>query len=236
MSIKQIYYHPAPQGASDIGDLNFPVKKNTDSPLYQTGLGMCPAWSHQNSRTFVCYSSGTLQFEYNIQTNGFRSSVGEGIKDFVSVASNPLESGCLILEIGTIFTNFYWTEEKNVWISILPHPMTAVNNNFYHCGAQFNLSNWARDVNIGAVVVDPNKPVTINRGDPLYMIKFHTEDQNDEFNLSYKDLDETKWRDSKGKIQFIRSPFSAGFDYTKRLFGVDKKPESKCPFKNLWKK
>lgn len=236
MKAKQIYYHPVPESASDIGDLNVPVKRNTDSPLYQTGLKMCPAWSHQNSRTFVCYSSGSLQFDYNIQTKEFRSSVGEAIKNFVSVSSNPLESGCLVLEIGAIFTNYYWTEEKNVWISILPHPLTALNNNFYHCGAQFNLSEWARDVNMGVVVVDPNRPIIINRGDPLYMIKFHTENQNDEFNLSHKELDEDKWFDSKSKIQFVRSPFSAGYDYTKRLFSVNKNQESKCPFKNLWKK
>ena len=226
---KLVYYHPSP-GVSDLGDLHFPVKKNVESPIKKTGIGMCPAWNHQNSRSFTYYSSAHLQFDYDSESNRFRASTRD-IQEFVQVISIPKEDGCLVFEIATVFTNFYWTEEKNVWISILPHPLTTLNNNFYHCGAQFNLSNWARDVNIGAIVVDPSQPIIINRGDPLYIIKFHTEDQNDEFDLSYADLNESKWKESTNKINYVRSAFGYGFDYTKHLF--ESKPKSKCPFRFL---
>ena len=235
---KAVFYHPD-QRIFDTGDLLVPIKKNTDSPLKKTEIGMCPAWNHQNSRTYTFYASVNLQFQYDVKTGQFFSSTisAEEVSQIVNAVSLPTENIPLVFELENFYTNFYWTEEKNIWISVLPHPLTSINNNFYHCDAQFNLSNWARLVNIGMVVVDPEKPIIINRGDPLYTIKFHTEDQNEEVDLINREPPEQVKSQSNNKVKFVRSPLGQGFDYTKHLFESNP-PEKKsgCPFSFLWKK
>lgn len=231
--MKKIYYYPSHR-INDLGNLSFPIKRNSESVVKNTDIGMCPAWNHLNSRSFVYYSSVHLQFFHDTVKDAFYCSDNE-LSNLIIKTSDFERDQCLVYEITKVCTNFYWTEEKNVWISVSPHPLTALNNNFYHCGAQFNLSNWARDVNIGAVVVDPSKPVVINRGDPLYIIQFHTEDQNENFDLEYSQLDDVEYKQHLNKIRFVRSAFGKGFDYTKHIFETNP-TQSKCPFKNLWKK
>lgn len=235
---KTVFYHPD-EGISDIGDLLVPIKKNTDNPVKKTGIGMCPAWNHQNSRTYTFYASVNLQFQYDVETGQFFSSTisAEEVSQIVSPVSLPTENTPLVFELGNFYTNFYWTKEKNLWISVLPHPLTSLNNNFYHCGAQFNLSNWARMVNMGIIVVDPDKEVHIKRGDPLYTIKFHTEDQNEEIDLVRKAIDERVLTEALEKVRFVRSPLGQGFDYNKILFESNPpEKKSECPFSFLWKK
>ena len=234
---KTVYFSPH-EGIGDLGDLLVPIKKNTDNPLKKTGIGQCPAWYHQNARTYTFHASLSLQFGFDVNTGQFtHSTIDDEISEIVQTVSLPTENTPLVFELEKFFTNFYWTEEKNIWISVLPHPLTSLNNNFYHCGAQFNLSNWARVVNIGMVVVDPEKPVIINRGDPLYNIKFHTEDQNEEIDLVRAATDERFLTESFQKVRFVRSPLAQGYDYTKHLFESNP-PEKKsgCPFSFLWKK
>ena len=87
------------------------------------------------------------------------------------------------------------------------------------------------------VVVDPEKPVIINRGDPLYNIKFHTEDQNEEIDLVRAATDERFLTESFQKVRFVRSPLAQGYDYTKHLFESNpSEKKSGCPFSFLWKK
>ena len=234
MKKKIVYYHPIPNAVCDIGNLNIPIKKNSDLSLKKTNVGKCPAWNHQNSRTFTYYSSSYFHLDYdqNAKINYSNSLTQQELNNSVDMVNN-IDEEIFVYELRYIFANFYWTDHKGIWISILPHPLTALNNNFYHCGAWFNLSNWPRYVNIGAVVVDKNKPIIINRGDPLYTIKFHTENQNESIDLVKKEIDEKQFNTSLNKLKFVRTNHASGFDYEKILFEESKK--SKCPFNFLWK-
>ena len=158
--MKKVYYSPY-SDINDLGNLNVPIEKNSKSVIKKTAIGQCPAWNHQNVRTYTYYASVHMQFHFDLNTKKlFSSTINQNdLNILVQVANPPNENVPLVYEVDGPFSSFYWTEEKNLWISILPHPLTALNNNFYHCGAQFNLSNWARVVNIGAIVVDPNKPM-----------------------------------------------------------------------------
>ena len=235
--MKKVYYCPW-SDINDLGNLNVPIEKNSNSVIKKTAIGHCPAWNHQNSRTYTCYASVNMSFQVDFETGKLFSNMvnQEILKQIVDINYPSDENIPLVYEIKDVFSNFYWTEEKNLWISVLPHPLTALNNNFYHCGAQFNLSNWARVVNIGAIVVDPNKPIIINRGDPLYTIKFHSKNQNEEFKLVESKRNFEKIDEMRRKVFFVRSPWSAGFDYNKTLFETDSESKSKCPFRFLWNK
>ena len=235
--MKKVYYCPW-SDINDLGNLNVPLEKNSNSVIKKTAIGYCPAWNHQNSRTYTYYSSVHMHFQFDLKTEKlFSSTINQNdLNKLVQAFNPPNENVPLVYEIDGPFSNFYWTEEKNLWISVLPHPLTALNNNFYHCGAQFNLSNWSRVVNIGAIVVDPNKPIIINRGDPLYTIKFHTEDQNEEIELIEAEPNQREYIKSAQKVRFVRSAWGTGFDCNKTLFESNPESKSKCPFSFLWNK
>ena len=91
------------------------------------------------------------------------------------------------------------------------------------------------NINIPAGV-DKTKPIIIKRGDPLYNIKFHTDDQNDKFDLIYTKLDEVEFKKSAKRNYFVQHRnHSEGFDYQKIIF-ESKNNSGKCPFKFFWNK
>jgi hypothetical protein len=206
---KKIYYNTVPDSLTP-GPLHIPVKNNKNS-FSGSVFSYCPAWNHQNSRTFTAYASSNLHLEYGNENSLYSNNLNQ--EEFDRCIEVWNDGNCDVIQIHILFSNFYWTYEKNIWVSVLPHPLTALNNNFYHCGAWFNLSNWPRTINIGAIVVDRNKPLIIKRGDPLYLIKFHTEDQNDKFNLIQHEIDKEKYFISSKRATFIDAKRHSQFDF-----------------------
>ncbi len=242
MKIKTIYYHPVPESPTSVENLNVPIKVD-DTYVQKSELLKCPVWKHQSSRTFTVYASSNLHLQIDKESNSIVSNnlTQEQLNQYINLKHNSKEtlrsltSNSLILQINTLYSNFYWTYDKDVWISILPHPLTALNNNFYHCGGSFNLSNWNRQINIGGIMVDINKPLIIRRGDPLYNIKFHTKNHNDQFQLIFKEIDYKKYEEMLKRISFVLSKeHSLDFNYGNILF--ESKEKSKCPFRFFWNK
>jgi hypothetical protein len=230
---KKIYYSQIPNSVT-FDSVYLPIKDNKNT-FSDNPLSYCPAWNHQNLKTFTFYASSNLHLEINGENSIYSDNLNqEEFDKFIVFGKNWISKDQVIIQIADLFSNFYWTDDKNIWISILPHPLTALNNNFYHCGAWFNLSNWPRTVNIGAIMVDRNKPLIIKRGDPLYNIKFHTENQNDKFDLIQSELDEKKLKESYKKTDFILNKrHSMNYDYQSILFESTKR--QKCPIDFLWK-
>jgi hypothetical protein len=236
MKTKTIYYHPVPKSPTSVESLHIPIKVDNEY-VGKSSLLNCPVWQHQNSRTFTVYASSNLHLQIDKESNSiFSNNLNQQEFDtFIIWVYDCDTSKTPIVQIDNLYSNFYWTDDKDIWISILPHPLTALNNNFYHCGGWFNLSNWDRQVNIGAVVVDTNKPIIINRGDPLYNIKFHTKNHNDQFKLICKEIDYKRFEKMNKRTNFVLSKrLSSGFNYNDILFESGK--ESKCPFKFFWNK
>ena len=235
--MKKIYYSTIPESITDHEYLHIPIKNSKNIFSTENIFSSCPAWNHQNSRTFTVYASSNFHIQYDIESNQLHSNTLTQSEFDDCIGIGPLWNGDLCtIQIIKLFSNFYWTNHKNIWISVLPHPLTSLNNNFYHCGAWFNISNWPRVINIGAIMVDKTKPIIIKRGDPLYNIKFHTDDQNDKFDLIYTKLDEVEFKKSAKRNYFVQHRnHSEGFDYQKIIF-ESKNNSGKCPFKFFWNK
>lgn len=233
---KKIYYTPDPNTITYHEDLHVPIKNNKNIFSSESAFSYCPAWKHQTSKTFTAYSSSYLHLQIEGRDRVISNNLNqEEFDNTITLNKNWNISEQVTVQITNLFSNFFWTYDKNIWISVLPHPLTALNNNFYHCGAWFNLSNWPRYVNIGAIVVNENKPIIIRRGDPLYNIKFHTENQNDTFELIRREPDQKIINKSIDKINFILNKrHSKDYQYYDTLF--ESKKESKCPFKFFWNK
>ncbi len=231
--MKKIYYSPVP-GNPTQDELNIPIKQLDRTYPRDITIGRCPAWRHQSSKTFVYTAPSTFTLQILEDGKFYSDNLNEQeIRRYLHLNKNWNVAGYNVLQFTDIFTNFYWTKEKNVWISVLPHPLTSVNNNFYHCGAWFNLSKWSRNVNIGAVIVDSTKPIIIRRGDPLYLIKFHSSNQNDNFEMIQSEIDKKQYDSMVSRLEYIGSEVSADYDYNESIFNSDK---PKCPFSFLWKK
>lgn len=236
--MKTIYYHPVPSSITDIQDLHIPIKVDK-TYAGKSHLSECPVWQHQSSKIFTVYASSNLHLQIDENNNRlYSNTLTQSEFDENILLSDGWNNGKFALvEICNLYSNFYWTndKDKNIWMSVLPHPLTALNNNFYHCGGWFNLSNWNRQINIGAIVVDKNKPIIIKRGDPLYNIKFHTRNHNQNFNLIFTDIDRKKFNNMHKRLRFTRlKNHSSDFNYSDIIF--ESNEESKCPFRFFWKK
>lgn len=235
MKKRKIYYSPSPSNPCKPDEIYIPIKKYSNTFSNNSTFFRCPAWQHQSSKIFTVYASCNLHLQIDEQNRIFSNNLNQNeMERYIVLNQNWNEENFPTIQIVDLFTNFYWTNQKNIWISVLPHPLTSLNNNFYHCGAWFNLSNWARNVNIGAIIVDKNKPLIIKRGDPLYNIKFHTHNQNDDFELVHNEFNEKDVVKSYERVNFINSGLAKDFDYQSIIF--DSSHKSKCPFSFLWKK
>jgi hypothetical protein len=235
MTKKKIYYNSVPQNPCSSREIFIPIKRYSSNFSEKSAFFTCPAWQHQTHDTFTVYASCKIHLQVtendSIISNNLSS---EELSKYIYLTPNWQEKNFTTLQIVDLFSNFFWTNEKNVWISVSPHPLTSLNNNFYHCGAWFNLSKWSRNVNIGAIIVDRLKPISIERGDPLFNIKFHTENQNDKFELIQKEIPENEIKNTQKRQSFFESGICQGFDYHSIIF--DSKEKLKCPFNFLWKK
>jgi len=235
MTKKKIYYAPVPQNPCTAKEVFLPIKRYSSNFSEKSTFFTCPAWQHQTHDTFTVYASCKIHLQVTESDDIISSNLSsEELFKYVTLTSNWQEKNFTTLQILTVFSHFFWTNEKNVWISVIPHPLTSLNNNFYHCGAWFNLSRWSRNINVGAIIVDRLKPISIERGDPLFNIKFHTENQNDKFELIQKEISRNEIEDLEKRQSFLGSAISGGFDYIPIIFGS--KEKTKCPFNFLWKK
>lgn len=235
MKRKVIHYAPSIENPCKFEEAYIPIQKYTNTFSGKSAFSFCPVWQHQTSRIFTVYASCNLHLQIDINNGSIFSNTlnQEQFNKYIMLNQNWNEEEFTTVQISGLFTNFYWTKEKNVWISILPHPLTSLNNNFYHCGAWFNLSNWSRKVNIGAIVVDNSKPLIIKRGDPLYNIRFHTHNQNDDFELIQSQSNAVDEIKSSDRADFVNSELSKDFNYHHIIF--DSSYKSRCPFRFPWR-
>jgi len=181
----------------------------------------CPVWNHLFHRTFILKSpidfelklnSKTIQYKINngeVVTTNFTSNNYERntIQNNVFTAYIPdLEQKNPIIQV-TFADVFLWTpsELKYVWFEFGDHPMTSIKNNFVSLSGWFNLANHSRNTSLGIRFVDKDKPVIIKKGDPLYRLKFYTDDLNSLPILVKKDISSFPENEMSKNVSMIRN-------------------------------
>ena len=216
-----------------VDGVSFPLQKKIDicdSDLIHTN---CPVWSHKESRTFLVRSPIEYEFEC------VKDKLDYGLKwaDKNKLPFNQvmhLDGGwdntdTPILQVQHP-TLAFWTEDKNIWIEIKPHPLT-VEKNFLAIGGWFNLSNWRRSTSFGMQVLNLNTPVRVKRGDILFEVCFYSDNLDDQYKLVQHDrIPDDEYR----KMMNTANVKSYIANFTKGLF--KKQEESKCPFAFLFNK
>lgn len=235
MSRIKIYYHQF-CGGKNLLDPN--------SPLHIDGVGFeptlyydefdisepyaeCPVWNHKVKKIYTLRSP--IDAEIKILKNGKVSveNLGrtpDGIHDMMSVKIDS--SHTLQLDIPRFL---FWTENKNVWIEVMPHPLSSLNNNFYGMTGWWNLSRWQRPVSFGLHIIDNTQPVRIRRGDPIFQVTFHTKNHNDSFEL-------IKRIPSEPLSNSITTNLNIKLVIKKFNVGLFEDEPSKCPFAFMFNK
>jgi len=226
------------------------VGPDVDSPFSLDGVGFepelmlnnvskesvywrCPAWKHKASRTFILRSPVDLTLTVDLENKTLNSpNVTQWQFDKYC---NPtfLNNWCSEEKVTiqlTIPRFMFWTNHKNVWIESRPHFSTPIRNNLTAIPGWYNLSSWTRPLGAAFDVIDPSKPIIINRGDPLLEVCFYSKNLNDGIILK-KSYPSKNVKDKMDKISLIKE-YVRGVSNTLMF----KEQKSKCPFDFMWKK
>jgi|GEM_PF-2929778 len=128
-----------------------------------------------------------------------------------------------------------YAESIPVFLDSSPH---IANTN--HIPGTFDIGKWVRPVDFSFEIVDPSKPIVINRGDPLFCIRFRTKD-NSKVILKRQRYDEPLCNAISNcvnvKKMLHNKPLSFLYDLAAPYFKMTKfgVKEKKCPFKWLHK-
>lgn len=239
-TIKIFYQHVFDHGvypfASDAFAMEpYPkIKDHHSSEIYYD----CPAWSHKAKRTFVVKSPMDFHFQVTPMktSNGVEhylrsSNLSQKMYDNIVVLDSEWYSENVVTVQLAITQMYFWSNHKKIWMDLRPHPATVMKNNLTTVGGWFSISAWGRPTSFAFNVIDPEKPIIIKRGDPIYELCFYSQDLNDSFVLEKSVVDEKRAEEWKMRtsLKYFQRKLSA-----KYMFGQQEK-ESKCPFSFLWK-
>jgi len=193
---------------------------NRDKIYYE-----CPAWSHKTTRTFNILSPVDMDFQ-RIDGEGLASRfLPQELLDNYIAPNSSVDT--LQVHVPRFL---FWTNYKNLWMECKPYPYTSVRNNLVAVGGWWNLSAWTRPISFAFDIVDPVKPVVINRGDPVLQVCFYSKNLNDSFELIKKQppskLIKETYKRTLVKNFLLR--------HTNKL--IFQEQPSKCPFSFLFKK
>ncbi len=131
----------------------------------------CPAFLNESRNTFVVKNPVDFSFSYG------DGSVNQtaGIPNIIRVRKDsPEQSMTLAYDMKYIF----FSEDD---ISITQMPAFMHKNTFNQLGAlipgSFNINKWFRPIDIAIQAWDEHGGATLNAGDPLYYIKFNTDEK-----------------------------------------------------------
>lgn len=217
MAVTKIYYAHFDRGS--FGDQVLYRERDLYSDEF--AYAKCPVFNHKSNRTFV----GVSPTDFTLRVD--KSEVYSDDDSLVIFPRDHAESPLPVIQLK--FPRFlFWTDEPNIWWEYKDHPMTSLNNNFIGIGGWFNLSEWPRMMSNSFTVVDPEKPVIIKKGDPLFRVCFYPPDLNSGIILE-------KVTDPK-KIKEAEDYHSDRFElsnWKNTIFRKSKRPKT-CPFKFLY--
>ena len=217
----------------------------------------CPVWRHRHNRTFIGYSpctfrmgleDDTLWYKFNDENEvevpcGFNGEHGDDLlkdhqyileneefsNEIISYSISDIDQIHPVIQLGFI-NSLFWTDFDNeyVWFEFLDHPETALNNNFIAIGGWFNIGSYPRTTSLAIKIQDASKDIYIEKGDPLYRIRFYSQNMNDTFKLEKKEAPE-KLINSFGERRdtLVKDP-----KFMNTIL-FDKDARKKCPFHNV---
>lgn len=234
MSLHKIYYNYIHEQNPDfspfcLDDVSFDIKQepiDTSSP-YNT----CPVWKHRTNRVFTVRSPFDFHLKITKDNVFSDTHTQDQLRQLIMLAPGYVTENRIIVQM-MLPRILFWTKSKNIWIEASNHPSSSSDNNYTLMEGWFNLSNWTRPLAFGFQFHDLNKDVSFKRGDPLFNVRFFSNNLDDGYKLIRQEppqniLSQSRRRSS---IKDYFSPIPS--DILNNLF--KNKQKSKCPFNFLW--
>lgn len=201
----------------------------------------CPVWGHMFDRTFVGYSpvdfslqcqGDVLEYQINdnpsvvIDLNDVDEEYGD---DNIFFTLSDLDTDIHVVQLSFI-NSFFWTSfnQEYLWFEFLDHPQTYADNNFIAIGGWFNIANHPRITSLGIKYDANSNGVMIEKGDPLYRVRFYTDNMDDKPILKKKKSTDSMF-DSLDKRREVLSEDSKFL----REVLFDKNLRGKCPYHDV---
>lgn len=137
------------------------------------------------------------------------------------------------IELQFFFVHLFWTEAKDVWLSVLHDPLLS-RNNIEVIPATFPISVWPRPIVFSCKIIDTNiEEIFLPKDTVLYHISFYSRYQDPYFIIKSKHIDQ-----KITKILIENEKFKKkykGQSWRLVMERLKKDKPSKCPFFNFFK-
>lgn len=194
---------------------------------YKTGYDMrydhakCPAWKKWTDNTWMVTQPFDLGFK--IKDDRIESSLlQEAYDDYFQVGYNWLSGS--YPEIQMKYVMSVWTEDKDVWIEQIPHPLLS-RYGLELIPATFPISVWFRPMVVGVKVLDND--IYLPKGTPLYYFRLYSKRSDSDFKLQQRDVPEKMVKQLNESDTLRKFTMFKAWDIIKSR--VSK--EGKCPFR-----
>lgn len=231
----RVYYCPSPFENLEIKTEDFENHKGYSYTF-------CPVWNHRFNRTLICFSP--CDFSMSISNNIFKYQIDNGeviqvnindldddyYDDYVHFSLDDIKRDEPVVQL--VFTSIHvWTDyqDEYTWFEMLDHPLTSVKNNFYAIGGWWNIANHARSTSLAVRMCDSNKTLNFKKGDPIYRIRFYTQDMNDEISFLKKSSSKVNLEEQKELMQDRMKLFENDRNLMNRVL-FEKDTRKKCPY------
>lgn len=183
----------------------------------------CPAVQDFHRNAFTVFSPFTVTYKFNRATRNVEIT---GDKNFMQAEFT--ETGSIELQT---YPQYIFRTNKSVIAQMLPPLLQVPVHPSYVAAGEFDISQWVRPVNAAFIIPNNIDTITINKGDPLFSIRFVTKNNEPvklvRRALSKQEEDLANACMNVTNIQ-LGNPLSKLYEYFKR-FRTSKK-SGKCPF------
>ena len=182
----------------------------------------CPAWKEYTENMWVVEQPFDLGMKVDTKEKRINTDLTQkAYDDYFHVGERWLEGE--YPEIQFKLNYVFWTNEKDVWVEQIPHPLLS-RQGFELVPGKFPISYWHRPVVVGLKILDTDVNLRLRRGTPLYYLKL----RGGNFMLEQKEIPED-WHKLNKQTSVLRNfaPFKAWEVMRSRV------REGKCPIK--WK-
>ena len=196
---------------------------------YSTGYDhtKCPAWKKWTENCWVVRQPFDVGIKVDTKEKQVRTDLPQDAYDqYFHLGENWL--GGEYPEIQFKLNYMFWTNEKDVWVEQIPHPLLS-RLGFELIPGTFPISDWHRPLVVGLKVLDTDVNLMIKKDTPLYYFRLYSKKSDPDYIIERKAPPE-EWYKMNKQTHILRefAPFRSWDIIKQRLSNG-----GKCPIK--WK-
>ncbi len=217
----------------DNPNVQFPDEIVQDPKKFRAGYSSkydhakCPAWKKWTENCWVVTQPFDIGMKCDTKNGKLATDLSQKAYDaYVHVGGNWLAGR--YPEIQFRLSYMLWTNEKDVWVEQIPHPLLS-RYGFELIPATFPISHWHRPLVVGMKILDTDQNLMLKAGTPLYYFRLYSKKSDPDFIIERKAPPE-EWHKMNRQSALLREylPFKSWEIIKQRLSNG-----GKCPIK--WK-